>query len=117
MCAGPTSRSPRPAPCRPPWLHRGDLGFAFSHVRARPSTLVEGLPLGRHHEGPLRPSSQRHPQIALELLDRLAGRRLGHEVLFGAAGERPKADDIAIEAQRFQMHGESLALVFLIHII
>ena len=34
----------------------------------------------------------------------LAGGRLGDEVQLGAPGEGPKTDDIAVYAQRFQVH-------------
>ena len=70
--------------------------------------VVEGRPFGRHDERALGAIDQGDAEMVLELPQGLAGRRLGHEALLGAPREAPEADDVAVEAQRLQVHGPSL---------
>ena len=82
-----------------------------------PTRLVEGLTLRRDDEWALRPVHERHAELRLEQLDRLARRRLGDEVLLRPAGERAEPDDVAIEAQRLEMHAQTLLSDLLIRTI
>src|SRR5258705_10439146 len=64
------------------------------------------MALGCHDEGPVGPVQERDPQLGLELLHRLAGGRLGDEVLSRAARERPEPNDVAVEAESLEMHAQ-----------
>src|SRR5437870_1893008 len=86
-------------------LDRGDLRLrlfpGFEHPAAG---QIEALPLGGHGERPTGAVDEAHAQLTLELLDGLAGRRLGDVVDLGAAGEAPEPDDVAVEAKGLEMH-------------
>ena len=86
-----------------------DLGLGLlPGVQDPPGRLVERPPLPGDDERTLGPIDQGHAQLRLELLNGLAGGRLGDEVLVGAPREGAQPDDVAVEAQGLQVHGPSL---------
>src|SRR4029434_2847814 len=83
-----------------------DLGLGFlPRLEEPPAGLVECLSLGRHDERALGPVEEGDAPLVLERLHILTGRRLGHAVLGGAAGERSMPDHVAVEAEGLQVHG------------
>ena len=99
-------------------LHHRHLGLhLLPRLEEAPARLVEGLALRRDDERALRPVHERHAELGLEELDRLARRRLGDEVLLGPAGEGAEPHDVTVEAQRLEMHAQTLLSVVLIHTI
>ena len=92
-----------------PRLHGGDLRLGLlPRLEHRAAGLVQRLPLWGHRERPLGPIDEARPNLALELLDGLAGGGLRDEVLLGALGKGAQPDDIAVQAQRFQVHALTL---------
>ena len=76
-------------------------------LQQRPAGLVEALALLRRLERAPGAVEQRHVQLALELLDGLARRRLGDPVRRRAAGEAPQADHVAVELEGVEVHSEA----------
>ncbi len=74
---------------------------ALEQVAAR---VEEGLALLGGRERPPRPVEQRGVELALELPDGLARRRLGDAAGGGGAGEAAEPHDVAVEPQRLQVH-------------
>src|SRR5262249_60164544 len=98
-------------------LHRGDLGLRLLPRLEQPAAgLVERLALGGHDERALGAIEEGHAQLGLELLHRLARRRLGYDVLGGATGKRPMPDHVAVEAEGLQVHGQIIRLTNTYHL-
>src|SRR5438094_982944 len=89
-----------------PGLHGGNPRLGLVPRLEEPAArLIEGLTFGRHDERPLGPVQELYPQFGLELLHRLAGGRLGDEVLGRAARERAKSHDVAVEPEGLEVDG------------
>ena len=66
--------------------------------------LIELMPLGRQHEGPLAAVDEEDVHVGFELLHGLAGSRLGHLIEGGTLREAVQPDDIAVELEHIQIH-------------
>ena len=75
-------------------------------LQQRSARLVEEPPLLRRLKRAPGAVEQRHVQVALELLDGLARRRLGDPVRRRAAREAPQADHVAVELEGVEVHSE-----------
>src|SRR5688500_3319 len=86
-------------------LYGPDLGSGLvPETEDLAARLVELGALRRDDQRTLRPVDQRGAHLGFELRDGLAGRGLRHEVVFGATGEAAMPDDVAVQAERLQMH-------------
>jgi hypothetical protein len=57
---------------------------------------------------------ERHVELVLDLLDRLARRGLRHAVGGGAARKAPEPDDVAVELQAVQVHAATISLFIIL---
>ena len=86
--------------------HIGSVGQALhgGAVEQVEAPVEEDLPLRRQLPRPPGAVDEGHPEARLELVDRLAGARLGDAVLRRPPGEAVVTDHVAEDLERFELH-------------